>query len=193
MDKDISFRYAEYDPLEYSDGSLHGNLTAVLAYYTYIALGLTFDSFGRDVGIQFFDRAMELVTRCQDLPGAEATGWKPGQRGSTANRYWLAENFAAGSLRDIHEVYYIYYRKGLDQMYQNPSEARQAILQSLERMQQLNRQRPSLLFKQVFFDTNSEELINIFRMGTTDEKNRLITLVRELDPANFNKYQTILS
>jgi hypothetical protein len=70
---------------------------------------------------------------------------------------------------------------------------RQAILQSLERLQRLNRQMPNLLIKQVFFDAKSEELINIFRMGTVDERNRFITLVRDLDPANLNRYQAIMS
>ncbi|MDR0436792.1 MAG: DUF4835 family protein [Bacteroidales bacterium] len=192
MDKDISFRYVEHDVLEFSDGSFHGNLTAILAYYAYMAIGLTFNSFGREAGMQFFDRAMEVVMRCQDLPATEATGWKSNSR-NTSNRYWLAENFTNGNLRDIHEIYYIYYRRGLDQMYDNPTAARQSIFQSLEKLQRLNKQRPSLLVKQVFFDSSSEELINIFKMGTPDEKNRFIAIVRELDPANLNKYQAIFN
>ena len=192
IDRDITFRYAEHDPLEYTDGTINNNLTAILAYYVHIALGMTFNSFGREAGTQFFDRAMEIVMRCQDLPGAESEGWLSRSR-NTANRYWLAENLTNGNLREIHEIYYVYHRQGMDEMYQNPGRARQAILRSLEIMQRLNRQRPNLLLKQVFFDSKHEELINVFRMGTMDEKNRLITLVRELDPANLNKYQAILN
>ncbi|MCL2027137.1 MAG: DUF4835 family protein [Bacteroidales bacterium] len=191
MDKDISFRYAEYDPLQYSDGMIHNNLTAILAYYANIALGLTFNSFGKDAGLQFFDRAMDIVMRCQDLSASENEGWKSSSR-NAANRYWLAENLTNGNLREVHEIYFVYHRKGMDEMHQDPSVARRAITQSLEILQRVNRQRPSLLFKQVFFDAKSEEIINIFRMGTVDEKNKLITLVRELDPANLNKYQAIL-
>jgi hypothetical protein len=192
VDKDISFQYAEYDPLQYAEGTIHNNLTAILAYYANIALGLTFNSFGRDAGISFFDRAMDIVMRSQDLPGSENVGWKSSSR-NTANRYWLAENFTHGNLREIHEIYFLYHRRGLDAMYDNPTGARQAILQSLETLQRVNRARPNLLFKQIFFDAKSEELINIFRMGTVDEKNKLITLTRELDPVNLNKYQAILN
>jgi len=191
IDKDVSFQYTEGDPLQYAEGTIHGNLTAILAYYANMTLGLAFNSFGREAGTQFFDRAMDIVMRCQDLPGAEREGWRSGSR-NTANRYWLVENFTS-NIREIHEVYFAYHRRGMDEMYQNPSGARQAILQSLEVLQRVNRARPSLLFKQIFFDAKSEELIHIFRMGTTDEKNRLITLVRELDPANLNKYQAILN
>jgi len=190
MDRDVSFQYAEFDPLQYAEGAIHGNLTAILAYYANIALGLTFNSFGRDAGMQFFDRAMDIVMRCQDLPAGEAIGWSSR---NTTTRYWLAENFTNGNLREIHEIYFVYYRRGMDEMYQNPAGARQAILQSLEMLQRVNRTRPNLLFKQIFFDAKSEEIINIFRMATIDEKNRLITLARELDPANLSRYQAILN
>jgi hypothetical protein len=192
VDRDISFRYAEFDPLQYADGMIHGNLTAVLAFYANIALGLTFSSFGRDAGMPFFDRAMDIVMRSQDLPGTENAGWRSSSR-NAANRYWLAENFTNGNLREIHEVYYVYYRRGMDEMYENPTGARQAILQSLEKLQNVNKVRPGLLFRQIFFDAKSEEIINVFRMGTVDEKNKLITLMRTLDPANINKYQAILN
>jgi hypothetical protein len=192
VDKDISFQYAEFDPLQYAEGMIHNNLTAILAYYANIALGLTFNSFGKDAGMSFFDKANEIVMRCQDLPGAENTGWKSSSR-NTANRYWLAENFTNGNLRQVHEIYYVYHRKGLDVMYENPVVARQAITRSLELLQNVNKIRPNLFFKQIFFDAKSEEIINIFRMGTIDEKNKLITLVRELDPANLNRYQAILN
>ena len=192
IDKDITFQYAEGDPLQYAEGSIHNSLTAILAYYANMAIGLTFSSFGRDAGMQFFDRAMGVVLLCQDLPGMEREGWRSSSR-NTANRYWMAENFTNGNLREIHDIYFVYHRRGMDEMYQNPSGARQAIIQSLEILQRVNRVRPNLLFKQLFFDAKSEELINIFRMGTVDEKNRLITLVRELDPANLNRYQAILN
>ena len=190
IDRDISFQYAEFDPLQYADGMIHGNLTAILAYYANMALGLTFNSFGRESGTQFFDRAMDLAMRAQDLPGDQARGW---QSRHTGNRYWLVENLTNGNLREIHEVYYVYHRRGMDNMYHHPIEARQAILQSLEILQRVNRARPNLLVKQIFFDAKTEEIINIFQMATTDEKNRLITLVRELDPANLTRYQAILN
>jgi hypothetical protein len=171
IDRDISFRYAEYDPLQYAEGMIHNNLTAILAYYANMSLGLTFNSFGKDAGMSFFDRAMDIVMRCQDLQGAENTGWRSSSR-NAANRYWLAENFTNGNLREIHEIYFVYYRRGLDIMYDNPAGARQAILLSLEKLQNVNKVRPNLLFRQIFFDAKSEEIINIFRVGTVDEKNK---------------------
>lgn len=192
VDKDISFQYAENDPLEYSDGTLNGNLTAIMAYYAYTALGLAFDSFGSDAGMSFFDRAMEIATQGQNFQSIESEGWKPNLKNNT-NRYWLAENFTNGNLRDIHSVNYIYCRKGLDEMHKNPGSARLAILESLELLQKLNKQKSGLLCKQLFFDAHSEELINIFRMGVADEKNKFFTLMKELDPSGAAKYQEIVN
>ena len=191
IDRDISFQYTEGDPLLFADGAIHSNLTAILAFYANIAIGLTFSSFGRDAGQPFFDRAMDIVMRCQDLPAAESMGWRSSSR-NTANRFWLAENFTNGNLRELHDVHFVYHRRGMDQMYQDQAAARQGILQSLEILQRVNRTRPNLLFRQIFFDAKSDEIVNIFRVATLDEKNRLITLMRELDPSNLNKYQSIL-
>jgi len=191
IDRDITFQYAEGDALQHAEGTIHSNLSAILAFYANIAIGLSFNSFGRDAGMQFFDRAMDIVMRCQDMPSGEAMGWRSSSR-NPANRYWLAENLTNGNLREIHEVYFLYHRRGMDQMYQDQRAARQAILQSLEILQRVNRIRPNLLFRQIFFDAKSDEIVNIFQMATIDEKNRLITLVRELDPSNLNKYQSIL-
>ncbi|MDR2907472.1 MAG: DUF4835 family protein [Bacteroidales bacterium] len=192
MDKDIAFKYAEYDQLDYSDGSINGNLPAILAYYAYMALGLSFDSFGREAGQSFFDKAMELVMRCQDLPSNEATGWKASVT-NPQSRYWLVENMTNGNLKGIHEIYYVYYRQAMDEMYKNPENARPTILTALDKLQKLNKQKSQLLCKQTFFDAKSEELINIFKMGTMDEKNKFITLMTELDPAGLNNYQEIMN
>jgi len=191
IDRDIVFQYAEGDPLLFADGAIHGNLTAILAFYANIAIGLSFSSFGRDAGMPFFDRAMDIAMRCQDLPAGEAMGWRSSSR-NTANRFWLAENFTNGNLREIHDVFFVYHRRGMDQMYEDLSVARQGILQSLEMLQRVNRIRSGLLFRQIFFDAKSDEIVNIFRVATLDEKNRLIALMRELDPSNLNKYQSIL-
>ncbi|MCL2416574.1 MAG: DUF4835 family protein [Bacteroidales bacterium] len=191
IDRDITFQYAEGDPLLFADGTIHGNLTAILAFYANIAIGLSFSSFGRDAGMPFFDRAMDIAMRCQDLPAAEAMGWRSSSR-NTANRFWLAENFTNGNLREIHDVHFLYHRRGMDQMYEDQRAARQAIFQSLEALQRVNRVRPNLLFRQIFFDAKSDEIVNIFRVAPLDERNRLVALMRELDPSNLNKYQSIL-
>jgi Domain of unknown function (DUF4835) len=51
QDESFAFRYAEFQPLEFNENRVQGteplaaNLTAQLAYYIYLILGLDFDSF----------------------------------------------------------------------------------------------------------------------------------------------------
>jgi hypothetical protein len=55
IDKNIQFKYTEYQPLDYSDGSFTSNLTSILAYYCYATLGFYFDSFSPSGGSQYFE------------------------------------------------------------------------------------------------------------------------------------------
>ena len=44
-DTEISFTYAEGQPLEYNENYLDDNLTAILAYYAYLFIGMDLDTF----------------------------------------------------------------------------------------------------------------------------------------------------
>ena len=44
-DDDFKFNYVEFEPLEFSITEHRSNLTSVLAYYTYIIIGLDYDTF----------------------------------------------------------------------------------------------------------------------------------------------------
>src|SRR6266700_974825 len=60
QDVDVTFKYIEYQPVEFNENRvggtdpLTGNLTAVIAYYVYIILGLDYDSFQLKGGAQYF-------------------------------------------------------------------------------------------------------------------------------------------
>jgi len=45
----------------------------------------------------------------------------------------------------------------------------------------------------VIIDAKADEIVNIFSQGFTEEKNRVVQILTEIDPANETKYQKILS
>ena len=47
-------------------------------------------------------------------------------------------------------------------------------------------------FLQVVFDAKADEFVNIFSESFTEEKNRVYTILAEIDPANTNKYEKII-
>jgi len=43
----------------------------------------------------------------------------------------------------------------------------------------------------MFFDSKSDELVNIFSKSYPDERNRVLTILNEIDPSNGSKYARI--
>jgi len=189
VDKGVQFTYAEFQPLDYSDGSFTSNLTSILAYYTYIYLGLYFDSFSEDGGQQFLEKAQNVVSAAQN---ASEPGWKAYE--STRNRYWIIENLLNPSNSAIRDFYYKFHRLGLDQMYEKVDIGRESITQSLDGIKTLYDAKPDLFALTLIVDAKRDEIINIYsdQRVPSNEKVIVTNIFKEIDPANSSKYLTIL-
>jgi hypothetical protein len=191
IDESVSFRYIEHQSLEFNENRVSGtdpvssNLTAVLAFYVNIILGLDFDSFSMRGGDPYFQRAQNIVNNAPD--GRDIVGWRAfdGQR----NRYWLIENLTNSRYTLIHDAIYSYYRLGMDYMYDNEASARLAILNTLSLLDNLNTQSPNLMIVQLFFLGKSNEFIRIFKKAPVDERARTRELLSKLDISNVNAYK----
>jgi hypothetical protein len=86
---------------------------------------------------------------------------------------------------------YTYHRQGLDLMAQKPEEGRANIANTLRDIQTVFRRRPSTYILQMFFDSKSDELVNIFSKSYPDERNRVVAILNEVDPSNGSKYKRI--
>ncbi|NBO66561.1 MAG: DUF4835 family protein, partial [Acidobacteria bacterium] len=145
QDNDVTFRYVEFQPLEFNENRIAGveplaaNLTAILAYYIHIILGLDYDSFSPRGGDPYFQKALNIVNSAPD--GRGISGWRPfdGQR----NRYWLAENLMNSRYSMIHDAYYTYYRSGMDRMYEDEKATREQMLNSLNMLNTLRESTPN--------------------------------------------------
>lgn len=189
-DEDIHFNYVEFEPLEFTPNQHISNLTSLLAYYAYIIIGLDYDSFSLEGGTEYFQKAENIVSNAQN---ARESGWKPFES-SKRNRYWLIENILNDNYTPVRECYFRYHRLGLDVMHDKVEDGRSEIAESLKMIQQVYRKKPDpyLFFLKVFFDAKSDELVNIFSESFSDEKNRVFTILNEVDPANSSKYEKIV-
>ena len=191
IDENVSFRYVEYQPLEFNENRVSGtdpmvsNLTAVFAYYVNIILGLDFDSFALRGGDLYFQKAQNIVNNAPD--GREIVGWRAfdGQR----NRYWLMENLTNSRYALVHDAMYSYYHLGMDNMYDKEPEARNAILNTLNLLNNLNKEVPNTMIMQFFFLGKSNEFIKIFKKAPADEKSRALEILARLDVSNSNNYK----
>lgn len=190
-DESFVFRYVEYQELDFNENRVQGsepfaaNLTAEIAYYVYVILGLDFDTFSLRGGDPYFQRALNIVNNAPD--SRDITGWKAFD--GTRNRYWLIENLTNSKYALVHDAYYSYFRSGLDQIYDKESDGRAGILNALNMLNTVNSETPNTMIMQFFFQGKGTELSKIFQKAPQDEKSRALDLLSRLDVSNANKYK----
>lgn len=185
-DNDFRCRYLEFQPLQFNETSNRDNLTNIMAFYAYIILGFDYDTFSPEGGTPFFEKAQAIVNNSQN---AREKGWKAFE--SERNRYWLIENIMNKSYSSYRSCMYNYHRNGLDLMSERAEEGRANIANSLRDIQKVFRRKPSVYILQMFFDAKADELVQVFSKSYPDERNRVLTILNEVDPSNGNKYEKI--
>jgi hypothetical protein len=190
QDEIFRFKYQEFQAIEFAETGNKENLTSVLAYYAYVIIGFDYDTFSPSGGTEYFERARQIVNESQSAEGVGGkNGWKAFE--SDYNRYWLVENMLNKSYAPYRECLYRYHRKGLDAMADGVEAGRAEIADCLKLIQKVFRTRSKLYITQVFFDSKSDELINIFSQSFADEQTRVVTILSECDPSNATKYEVI--
>jgi hypothetical protein len=187
LDNNFDFQWQAGQPIEYQDNTFGSNLTATIAYYIYIFLGLDFDSFQMMGGSPYFEKAQGIVNLAQ---GAREPGWKSFE--GMRNRYWLAENLNNSAYANVRRFWYQYHRLGLDLMQDNIERGRQGVMNALETLQRAHRERPNLFIMQLVLDAKRDEFINIFSEGSAQDKTRAVNILKEIDPSKANDYDRIL-
>ena len=191
IDDGVVFKYIEYQPVEFNENRISGsdplvaNLTAVLAYYVNIILGMNFDSFSLRGGDPYFQKAQNIVTNAPD--SRDIAGWRSfdGQR----NRYWLSDNLTNSKYAILHDAIYSYYRLGMDNMYDNETEAANAILNTLNFLNNINTENPNTMGVQFFLLGRARELVGVFKKASPDEKSRALEMLSKMDISNANYYK----
>jgi hypothetical protein len=188
VDENFQFRYIESQPLDYNENTYSSSLTATLAYYAYMFLGMDFDTYSLYGGDPFYKAAEGIVNSAQN---ANEKGWKAfdGNR----NRYWMVENLQNAAYRPIRQFIYEYHRLGLDVMSEKPDEGRAKIAETLNFLNTIHSNRPSLFVLQLMIDAKRDEIINVFSKGSPQEKTKVVNIMREIDPANASSYEKILA
>ena len=191
QDNDFSFRYVEFQPIEFNDNRVSGteplaaNLSAVLAFYVYMILALDYDSFAPRGGDTYYQKALNIVNSAPD--GRGISGWKPFD--GLRNRYWLSENLTNNRYALLHDAWYTYYRLGMDKLYENEKETREQMVNSFNMLNTVNEATPNLMAIPFFFQGKSDEIVRVFQKADPAEKRRAAELLQRLDITNAAKYK----
>lgn len=191
QDASFIFKYQLSQPIEFNENRIQGsdplaaNLTATLAYYIYIILGLDYDSYALQGGKPYFNKALNIVNNAPE--GSGISGWKSydGQR----NRYLLIDNFTQSGFDKLHSVIYSYYREGMDQLVEKPSVAKTAILNALMSMQEVYEAGSNTMAVPILMQGKATEIIGVFGNADKSMKKQLIATLSAIDVANINKYK----
>lgn len=184
VDDNFTFRFAEYDQLEFNEQQIDNQLTALFAYYAYLIIGIDLDSFAPKGGEDILQRCMNLTNNAQNL---DYPGWKAFS--DDRNRYAIISDYLDGALEPFRQLQYDYYRKGLDEMANNAERGRTEITSALETgLKKAKENRPLSLLPQIWTDFKKDELANIYRgKGTQKEKESIYELLFSINPSQ-NKY-----
>jgi len=193
LDDNITFRYVEFQPIEFNENRIQGNdplaanITAILAYYVNLILAFDYDSFTLRGGDSYFQKAWNIVNNAPE--NKDITGWKSFE--GIRNRYWLAENLNNNRFALIHEALYSYYRSGMDLFYENEDAGRNGILNCLNFLNTINTENPNSMIMQFFFQGKSTELVKVFSKANAEQKGRARELLSRLDITNGAAYKEL--
>src|SRR4030095_14907988 len=193
IDDNIVFRYVEFQPVEFNENRIQGsdalvsNLTAVFAYWVNIILGFDYDSFSLRGGDPYFVKAQNIVNNAPE--SSAISGWKNYE--NQRNRYWLAENINNNRFALFHDAIYLYYRNGMDLLYENEEEARNGVLNCLNYLSTINKENPNSMIMQFFFQGRSNEFVKIFSKAKKDVKDRALNHLLKLDVTNARIYNDL--
>ena len=191
QDANFTFKYQLAQPMEFNENRVQGadpleaNLTAVIAYYINIIIGLDYDSFAPKAGMPYFNKALNIVYNAPE--GSGISGWKSydGQR----NRYIFVDNLTKSGFDKLHEVIYAYNREGLDQMSEKPEIARASILNALMAMQEINEANVNSMVVPILMQGKFTEIVGIFENADKSMKKQLLNTLTNIDIANINRYK----
>lgn len=166
-DANFNFEFAQFDQLDFNEETVDNQLTALVAYYAYLIIGLDLDSFSPMGGEDVLQRCMNLTNNAQNL---NFTGWKAFD--DDRNRFAFINDYLDGAMRPFRQLQYDYYRTGLDEMANNAERGRTNITTAIENdLKKSHEDKPMSALPAIWTDYKKDELANIYKgKGTQKEK-----------------------
>ncbi|MDQ3142443.1 MAG: DUF4835 family protein [Bacteroidota bacterium] len=190
QDKGIPISFDPYKPIENSKESYYDNLSSVLTYYAYLIIAFDYESFSPEGGETYIRLIENMINSIPPQIKNIDKGWNP-SKGKNNNRYYIIENLTNPRFKSFRNAFYDYHRNGMDSFDQDVASARKKIFDAIETLQAVNSSYPNSYMMQIFLQSKAPELIEIFKMGTSIEKQKVSQILIQMDPSNAKSYETI--
>lgn len=187
-DHDFTFNFGQFDQLEFNEDVIDNTLTAIIAYYAFLIIGMDLDTFSPKGGEDILQRCMNLTNNAQSL---NAPGWKSFD--NTRNRFAIINDYLDGAMAPFRQLQYDYYRKGLDEMATNAERGRTEITTAIqEGLKKAHEDRPLSLLPQIWTDYKRDELVSIYNgKGTQKEKESIYDILFSINASQNNAWEKI--
>ncbi len=188
LDRNFAFQYLQSQPLDFNENVFFSELTTLVGFYIYVMLGTDYDSFAKNGGSTWIEKAFNIANLAQNSSGNPA--W---QRGDNRNRYWIIENLMSQQMTSFREGMYRYHRLGLDRFDAKPAEARNEIMEVMKELEKINRIKPNSAVINGFLDAKNQEILGIFGRAEAAQKKELYDILVRLDPNRTTLYNRLLA
>ena len=185
-DKDFSFKYNEFENLNFNPTNFESNLVSVVAFYCFVIIGMDADTFSKQGGSKYLETAQEVANLA--ITGGYK-GW--GQADGTQNRFFLINDMLSNTFISFRDALYEYHFEGLDLMHNDLKSAKLKINQAISTLGKINETRPNAFITRVFFDAKSDEIVSIFSAGPSLDSKELIGKLNTISPINSSKWSEI--
>lgn len=187
-DNNFNFEFAEFDQLNFNEEIIDNQLTALMAYYAYLIIGLDLDSFSPLGGTDVLQRCMNLTNNAQNL---SFPGWKAFD--DSRNRFAIINDYLDEGMKPFRQLQYDYYRKGMDEMANNAERGRTNISTALEEgLKEAHSNKPLSMLPQIWTDYKRDELANIYHgKGTQKEKESIYEILSSINASQNEAWERI--
>lgn len=184
-DKDFNFKYVEFENLVYNPNVFDSNLVSVLAYYSYIILGLNMDTFKSFGGNSYLETAQNILNVAQQ---GSYKGWS--QSDGTQNRFFLINDLLSPTFAAYRQAL-TEYHQGLDGMSSDLKLSKEKVKTSILNLSKVHQTRPNAFLTRVFFDAKADEIASIFSGGPSITVSDLLETLNKISPMNATKWGQI--
>jgi hypothetical protein len=185
-DKDFSFKYNEFENINFNPTNFESNLVSVIAFYSYVIIGMDADTFSKQGGSKYLETAQDVANLA--ITGGYK-GW--GQADGTQNRFFLINDMLSSTFISFRESLFEYHYEGLDLMHNDLKTAKLKIKDAISTLGRINDIRPNAFITRVFFDAKSDEIVSVFSAGPSIDTKELIGKLNIISPINSSKWAEI--
>ena len=103
-DQNFDFQFSQFDQIEFNEENIDNQLTALLAYYAYLLIGLDLETFSPNGGEEVLQRCMNLTNNAQNL---DYPGWKAFD--NSRNRFAIINDYLDGAMAPFRQLQASFY------------------------------------------------------------------------------------